>query len=702
MVWNKKEINTDKVREISGRMGIDLLPASILVRRGVTEFSDIRFFLEDDLQYLHNPFMFDEMEEIVDRIKQAASEGERVKIFGDRDVDGITSTVMLYRELSAMGIDAEWRLPEGDEPYGLSTAAVDDFAARSGSLLITVDCGISNYSEIEYASSLGIDTIVIDHHNSPEQLPPAFGIVNPKMSDSSYPFMHLAGCGVVSKVIWALRFAALEIYNQEFSLMNIRPGNDSFILEAVKFKNLVAGDRISETLAPGRLDPENTRLMDFLSSQIIVYDAEPQKRMLQNVFGRDTEIHLIDAAPEIWKTFPSLQGRSLLKMRDGSRLARYSSTPPGELDVFINLFSTFIIRKEKALSDSYQKDLELVALGTIADLMPLENENRIIVRKGMEQLYSPSNAGLRSLMSAQNLMSRKLSTTDVGWQITPLINATGRMGVPAKAAELLLSSDQDEINRLTAEVLELNRKRKKLGEDVWNSVMPAAKRSYQDMDARLVMVAEKSMNRGITGIIASRLANFFGVPAIAVSIMEDKAVGSIRSAMEINVKDFISGAADLFIDYGGHDFAAGFSIELQNFAAFTARIEELAPGLKGADTSEGTIEIDAELPSSYLKPELISTVEMFEPYGETNPPLVFLTKGIRVENIELIGKNEQNHLRLLFDAGKYKWPAVYWNAAERVNRDFSKGDKVDIIFRLGRNYFMNKESLQLTILDLKK
>ncbi len=702
MVWNKKEINSDSVREISGRFGIDLLPASIFVRRGITDYSQIKFFLEDDIQYLHNPFEFDEMEDIVDRIRVAVSEGEKVKIFGDRDADGITSTVLLYNELKSMGVDVEWRLPEGDDPYGLTISSVDEFAARDGSLFITVDCGISNYNEIKHASDLGIETIVIDHHNSPEELPPAYGIVNPKMEDSCYPFMHLAGCGVTAKVIWALRFSKLDIYNQEFCLLNIRPGNESFILEAARIKNLVVLDRISETLVPGVIDLESSRLMDFLQLQIIVYDAEPQKKMLQKIFGNNTDIHLIDAAPEIWKVFPAIQGRSLLKMRDGSRMAKYSKTPPGELDVFSNLFFTFITKKDPALSSDYEKVLDLVALGTIADLMPLEDENRIIVKRGMQRLVLTERKGLRNLLAARNLSSKTLSTTDVGWQLTPIINATGRMGVPSKAVELLLSEEPEEIYRLTEEVSSLNRQRKKLGEDAWAKVLPAAKRSYQDLEARLVLVADRSLNRGITGIMASRLANFFGVPAIAVSIMDDKAVGSIRSAMDINVKDFIEGASDLFIDYGGHDYAAGFSLELKNFAEFTARVEKLAPALKGAETSESSINIDAELPASYLNPDLIKTVEMFEPYGEGNPALIFLSRGVKIENIELIGKNEQKHLKMLFAAGKYKWPAVYWNASERVNRDFSSGDTVDIVFRLGRNYYMNRESLQLTIMDLKK
>ena len=518
MVWNKKKINVDKVKEISERFNIDLLPASILVRRNIVDFEKIRFFLDDDLQYLHSPFSFDGMERAVERIRQAVVEKERVIIFGDRDVDGITATVLLYKELLSMGIKADWRLPQGDDPYGLTLKAVDDFYEDHGSLLITVDCGISNISEIKHAESLGIDTIVVDHHNPPEILPPAYEIINPKMESSGYPFMNLAGCGVVLKLIWALRFSYTESYNKEFCMMNIRPGNDSYIIEAVRMQNLVEIDRITETLVPGVGDLSNSRLVDFFSLQLIVYDAEPQKKMLQKVFGSNTDIHLTDSAPEIWKTFPSLRDKSLLKMRAGSRMARYSKKIPEEIDVFLNLFRTFILRKEPSLSVEYEKLFDLVALGTIADLMPLEDENRIIVKRGMQRLSKTDLPGLRNLLASRNLLSKTLGTKDIGWQITPIINATGRMGVPSRAVELLLATEVEEINRLTEEVISLNNKRKKLGEDSWNKLLPQAKQSFQDLDAKLVMVADSSLNRGITGIIASRLANYFGVPSIAISL----------------------------------------------------------------------------------------------------------------------------------------------------------------------------------------
>ena len=207
MKWNKKDIKPDDVRSLASRYETDLITASVLLRRGVTRPEDVQFYLEKDIRFLHNPFDFAEMEDVVERINSASEEGEKVKIFGDRDADGITSTVLMVNALSEMEIEVSWGLPMGDEPYGLTRKAVDEFAREGGSLFITVDCGISNIDEIKYAASLGIDTIVIDHHNPPDELPPAYAIINPKMDDSGYPFRDLAGCGVVSKVIWALKFS---------------------------------------------------------------------------------------------------------------------------------------------------------------------------------------------------------------------------------------------------------------------------------------------------------------------------------------------------------------------------------------------------------------------------------------------------------------------------------------------------------------
>ncbi|MFW6361588.1 MAG: single-stranded-DNA-specific exonuclease RecJ [Spirochaetota bacterium] len=703
MKWNKTDIEKDSVRSIAGKYGVDLLTASILVRRGVTEPEQIKFYLENDLMFSYNPFLFTEMEDAVDRIQQAVAEGEKVKIFGDRDVDGITSTVLLKEELQKLGVDAEWALPLGNDPYGLTVEVVEEFAAADGELLITVDCGISNIAEITRARELGIDTIVIDHHNPQDELPPAIALIDPKIADSGYPFRDLAGCGVVAKLIWALEFSQTEMYKEELVLLHARPGNDTVILEAVKISNLVEVDRLSENLVPGMVRPDQTRLAAFLmNTQILVYDEQQQRRLLQKVFGNGVDINVLDVAPEIWKLLPKLERMSLLKIRDRSRANRYTSELVSEIDIFLSLFQSYVLRRYPALSTEFDKHLDLVALGTLADLMPLHGENRLLVKRGMRQLNAVERAGIHQLLLQQRLLGKQLSTTDVGWQISPAINATGRLGVPDKAAELLITDDAETRQRLAEEVLGLNKERKKLGDAAWKKILPKAQRSFDELNGQMVLVKDNSIHRGITGILAARLVQFFGVPATVVADLQSHLVGSMRSIKGFHLKGFLYNFEDIFMDYGGHDYAAGFSLEHERFEEFRQRFSTAVAELKPQVQEEDVLEIDAELPADYLNPDLHKLVEQFEPYGEDNPPIIFLTRRLKISNIDLVGKGEQQHAKLLLDSGGYKWPAIFWRAGERVNRDFSLGDTVDVVFRLGRNYFQNTETSQLTILDIKR
>ena len=199
--WHKKTVNAKEIHDLCDKFDLEKkfqdkanaqILASIFARRGITKGKEILYFLEDDLRYQHNPFNFSNMEDAVERILQARDEGEKILIFGDKDVDGITSTTILYEQLKKMGLDVQWRLPVADDAYGLSIQAVDDFAAQGGNLIITVDCGISNFDEIRHANDLGIEVIVTDHHNPPEQLPEAIIIVDPKTEDALYPFKDIS------------------------------------------------------------------------------------------------------------------------------------------------------------------------------------------------------------------------------------------------------------------------------------------------------------------------------------------------------------------------------------------------------------------------------------------------------------------------------------------------------------------------------
>ena len=704
MKWEKQDVSPELVKNISAKYGCDLLTASILVRRGLTSGEEILYFLEDDPRHLRNPFELPGMEDGVERILAAKEEGEKVLIFGDRDVDGISATAIILDFLTSLGMDVRARLPQGDDPYGLSIQAVEEFAADYGTLIITVDCGISNVAEVKRAAELGVDVIITDHHNPQEELPPALVIINPKLG-TSYPFRDLAGCGVVYKLVSALRFAMKsDLYGQDVCLLNTRPLNDSWVIEIAKIKNLCLTDSLTETIVPGMVSISETRLPAFLEGQqIFTWDAAMQKQTLAKIFGKGVEIYMQDIAAEIGKEIPSAAGKSLVRIKELSKSAKYSGTETGELDVFVSLFSSFVRLREKLFSAEDALDLQLACLGTISDIMPLKDENRIIVKQGLKSLVEKPRPGLSDLLFKLDLSGRRFSASDISWILCPAINAAGRMGSPQKALDLLMEKDAQKRDSLVREILSLNEERKKIGEDAWTVVEPMALESIKTYDGKFAIAASASIPRGVTGIMASRLANIYKVPSLAASSGENIITASLRSPHSYDLHNLLEPISDLFIDWGGHDYAAGFSIKTENWAAFLGHLKNETAAMVLAKSEDGeTLAIDAELPLTYLNPDIFTLVERFEPYGEENEALCFLARGMTISDISLMGKPEAKHVKLTLDTGKHKWPAVYWQAAEKVKRDFDLEDKVDVVFKITKNWFKGNETPQLVVSDLKR
>ncbi|MDR1030201.1 MAG: single-stranded-DNA-specific exonuclease RecJ [Treponema sp.] len=705
MKWEKKNIPQDGVKQLAAQYDCDLLTASILLRRGIIQGEEIRYFLETDPRHLRNPFELPGMEDAVDRILAAKEEGEKVLVFGDRDVDGVTSTVLVASFLSSLGMEVSWRLPMGDEPYGLSCKAVEDFAADSGTLIITVDCGISNHQEIKFANERSIDVIITDHHNPQEELPPALTIVNPKLGDSRYSFRDLAGCGVAYKLVSALRFALKsELYGQPICLLNIRPTNDAYSIEIAKLRNLALVDRLIETVIPGMVSITDTRLPSFLEGQqILVWDGTLQKKILAKIFGPGIEVQMLDIAPEIGKEIPQVAGKSLLRSKELSRIARYTGKDISELDVFISLFTSFIQRRENHFTAEDAADLQLVSIGTIADIMPLRDENRIIVRSGIEALQKTPRPGLSDLLFKLGFAGRRLGTTDISWQLGPAINAAGRMGNPDKAVALFLEKDPLKRDQLAGELLAMNEERKKLGLDTWALVEPLAEASLKTYGGKLVLASGAEIYRGITGIMANRLVNRFKVPALVVSFGENTLTGSLRSVKGYDLRSLLEQCAELFIDWGGHTYAAGFSMERAQWERFLERLKLVSRAMEfSVKEDEEAIAVDAELPHSYLTPDIFKVIDRFEPYGTGNEPLTFMARALKVTDITFMGKTEAKHVKLTLDAGKHKWPGVYWQAADKVKRDFDINDTVDVVFKISRNWFNGIETPQLMVSDLRR
>jgi single-stranded-DNA-specific exonuclease len=522
------------------------------------------------------------------------------------------------------------------------------------------------------------------------------------MPDSSYPFDGLCACGLVSKVRHALGFAHTDFFNEPICLLNVRPGNESLILDAIKLENMVEIDRISENIVPGVLDVEHSRLGLFLRGlAILVYDAPAQEKLLRQAFGPSVEIGVIDVAPEVWKLFPSLAGRSLLRLRSESRLSRYNGREPEEIDVFLSLFTTFVNRKEASLLDDLVSSLDLVALGTLADMMPLQDENRILVKQGLRRMSSNPRPGLRSLLERQKLLGKTIVARDVGWMLSPVINASGRMGEPDRAVRLLLTSDARERDELADYVVQLNLKRREVGDQAWALVQDQARDSLAAHDGRFILVHNAAIHRGVTGILAGRLARQFDAPAAVVSVLAEKAVGSVRTARGVVVTELLALCDDIFADWGGHDQAGGFHLEVDRVELLERRLLEIIPSLEMEEGAETTLAIDAELTPDLLTLKLLEVVNLFAPFGQANAPLSFLIRKVRIQDVVFMGR-DQSHLRLTLDAGSSKWPAVYWGAADRVGVAFAKGDLVDTVVNVGTNYYQGNETPQLTVLDLRR
>ncbi|MDR0785471.1 MAG: single-stranded-DNA-specific exonuclease RecJ [Treponema sp.] len=711
MKWEKKNIPQGLAKEIAAKYKCDQISASILARKGIINGGEIKYFLEDALRFLHNPFDIPNMEDAVERILEARDEGEKVLVFGDRDVDGMTSTALLTNCLRQLGIDTQWRIPIGDEPYGLSITAVEEFAAGGGALIITVDCGISNFSEVKRAAELNIDVIITDHHNPQDETPSALAIVNPKLSESRYPFRDLAGCGVAYKLVSALRFALKSsLFKQSVCLFNIRPANDSYVIELVKLRNLSVVDRLTEIVVPGVVHITQTRLPAFLESQqIFVWDARMQKAAIAKIFGKDIEVQMWDAAPEIAKELPSTTGKSLLRLREESSIARYSDMEFEEIDVFVNLFISFVQKKEKLFTEDDRQDLQLACLGTIADIMPLRDENRIIVKAGLDSMQKNPRPGLDALLFKLDLAGRRLTSNDLGWTLCPAINAAGRMGSPERAVHMLLL--EEDKYKLADELVDMNKKRKEKGEETWARIKPIAEKSLSNFDHKFTVVGDENIFRGVTGIMANRMADYFKTPALVASFGGGVVTGSLRSNIRDNpnftLTPILEECAELFIDKGGHDYAAGFSMRVENWEPFLKRLKNrIVPSIEPAEQTEEVIFIDAELPPAYLNFNIMRIIDLFEPYGgpygSQNEQLTFLTRGVSVQDIAFMGKNGANHVKLTVDTGKNKWTALYWNAADRVQNDFNLHDRIDIVFKITRNFYKGTETPQIEIRDLRR
>lgn len=702
--WQIRAYDETYSTDIQKQYHCEKIIADILAVRHITEAEEVQFFLENNIHNCHNPFLFDEINQALHYIFKAVKKKKKVMVYGDRDVDGIASTVLMVQTLSSLNLDVDWQLPQGDSPYGFTSDIIKEFAKKGGQLFISVDCGSTSVEEIKTAVKFGLDVIIIDHHELQETLPPAQAIVNPKMSDSSYPFPYLCACAVVAKCVWAIRFAQTDLYQKPLCLCTARIGNNTILIDVIRMVNFVEEERVSEALVP-HVDAYATSRLPriFKDAHIYIYDKVLFEKLFPDIV-REKEDNITDLAPKIQEIFPFLAGKSLLEIKDQSHAKRYKSVFE-EIDVLYLLFMRYLEREYSNIYESFSQSLELVALATIADMMPLRNENRVFVHHGLEKLNTNIHPGLLCLLEKSKRIKENYDIYDIGWHITPLLNATGRMGKPDLAVHLLLpDTPEEKRHELAQEIVLLNQERRQICDSAWKTLVHKGQKNLQDMDNKFVwLYGSNNVPRGIVGLLAARFATYFNAPALVFSrSCEGKHIsGSIRTGGIFDATAFLHNFQHIFTGWGGHAAAAGFYFDAEKKDVFIKELMKQKDKLKTHQVEVATIDIDIDLPVTSLSKDLYEQLQKLAPFGNGNPFVVFLLRKIKVEKIFFLGASEK-HLKLFFLCGNTRWQGIYWNASEFLGRDFAENDYVNIVFYLEKNEYRASRVIRFHVLDMRR
>ncbi len=557
--WVIQETDEQNAERLQQELGVFPLTAKLLSNRGFDSADKVREFLNKDQIPLHDPFLLKDMDKAVARVRQAIKNKEHVCIYGDYDVDGVTSTMMLYTYLTECGVKCEYFIPDRiSEGYGLSLPVIQRMVG-SVDMIITVDTGITAIEEARYAKEQGIDMVITDHHSCRETLPDAYAVVNPHRDDCAYPFKNLAGVGVVFKLLCAV------------------DGNT---------------DRICE---------------------------------------------------------------------------RYS---------------------------------DIVALGTIADVMPIVDENRRIASMGLKKLETVRSPGILALMRHAGIIKRghqvkKITSSTVGYVLAPRINAAGRIASASRAVELLATQDEVVADRIAFELCEINKQRQETEQEIYEQ---ALKQIHDECAGDCFFVlASDGWHQGVIGVVASKIAEKFSAPCILFSFDGDVAKGSGRSIKGFSLMDALASCGDLLTEYGGHELAAGLSIERSKIEEFRKRINEYASQFLTRSDTALPLEIECRVDFSDITMKGIEEMQTMEPFGLQNPQPVLMMRHVAISDIVPLseGKHCKFKLRPADKRFSTEINAIYFSVPADLH--LCEGNIVDVVFTADINEYMGIRSPQLTV-----
>lgn len=579
MKWVLAEPDADVSAALAGETGLHPLISRLLVIRGVADAAAARDFLSCDYSTVSDPSLFRGMDRAISRINKALSQGERIAVYGDYDVDGITGTALLSLVLKRLGADVHTYIPDRlSEGYGLNSRALTRLKENGAGLVISVDCGISAFEEAAHAEALGLDLIITDHHEPAD-----------RGSDGS---------------------------------------------ESGNGRNLPVAHAVLHPhhLADGASDRER-QLVSGLTGVGIAF------KLAQALLGRDRE----------------------------------------ELRPY----------------------LDLVTLGTIADVGRITGENRILVKHGLEALSRDASfqrPGVAALKQTAGLNGKKVGAGTVGFSLAPRINAGGRLERADMALELLMTDDPAKAGELAAALDGVNRERQAVEE----AILEEARKTCRTLDMAstgALVLASATWHPGVIGIVASRLVDEFFRPAALISVQNGVGKGSARSIPGFDLYAGLSACSDLLLGYGGHVYAAGFSIAEQNIPVFRERLGALVRERVGAAGFVRTLMIDGAVALGELTRELMAEVERLAPFGQGNPEPRLGARGLRVLSARIVGKNHLK-MRLKQDQG-IALDAIAFNRGSLLGGTVREGARVAAVFTPRINAWNGSTTVELDIKDIK-
>lgn len=677
--WRIKSSDDEIAKNFSIVLDLDYYLSVILSTRDIKNINDAYRFIKPRLSHLHSPYLMKGMTEAVERIKIAVDNDEQIGLFADSDLDGLTSLAVLYKMLNKIGLKKKpfVRYPVNDEDYGLTKKIIDEYYGNSVKLLVTLDSGIRDVDEISHARELGIDVIVCDHHEQGEMIPDSI-IINPKQKACPYPFKELAGVGVTFKLCHAILIRYLQRYNKRFVL--IAKDGSRFFVSYIK-------NRVVERIVEFETVEELSRADINLNDTILLYDSDLTFNDIEKYFPE----RIIGDLVTLIEISSNKSKLSILDVCEFYSINRKVFNR--KIDLANEIFLEYDLALSPKLLEFIDSIIDLIAIGTVADIMPLRNENRTIVHYGIKSLNSTMHPGLKLLSK-----NTKYRAKDIAWNIAPVLNTPGRYGQTGLAADFFLEDNTDTLKGLLNDINRLNEKRKQKLLELHDSLFESIQNGKFRYGNNLIFVVDENIPEGLCGLLANRLSDTFNVPVIAVSLFSGKNIvkGSGRVKGSFDFLSCVEPISHMFERIGGHAQAFGFSVGVEKLEEVREGILKMIDGRVDPEDKQ-ELNIDVEIPVDVISDIFFKEISRFEPFGKMNEEIVFLSRDVAIRDFSRFGSGK-NHGKYLLN-GNYSVEAIGWNIADKMEDMLSK-DKVDLVYRLDSNEFNGITSLRMIILDI--